>query len=223
MAQFKTLASELDARLLRMRLALSLFDGVTGASELAGITTVRLAGLPLKPLQKSPDATFVFFQAPAGNQTVEVRSDEDTPYYLDADIDVVLPAAADSWLAFPDSALADPDLPLDDPAQPLAYRQQRAAATLLPSTAYPFPEGATLVRGTVRANNAPLAGASVGRVGADPPYVTGAAGEFVLFVPQVSGTSATIDVQAEHPLHPMQAAAVVMRRGMTTVVDFVMP
>lgn len=222
MARFLTLDRDLDERVLRLRFALTLFDGFTRASQLAGKASVRLAGLPLAPFQKTPDATFVFFEAPGGNHTVEVRSDEDTPYYVDADINIALPAAADAWRMFPDSALADQDLPLDDPAQPAAYRSQRAAATLQPSVAYPFPEGATLVRGTVTANGAPLVGATVVRVGAAPEYVTGPSGEYVLFVPRVAGVSQDITVEADHALFPVQARTVLVRRGMTTLENFVL-
>lgn len=219
MARFKTTSH--DRRELRLGFALMLFDRFSQANRLVGNTTVRFATKPsvrpFVPLQKVPEGMFLFFEPlPPGAYTIEVRSEIDnTPYYLPADIPIGLPMPNALWPVFPDLSLADLSKPLDDPAQPAAYRAQRSAVTLQPSTAYPFPAGATLVRGTVFADTVPLAAAVVRRVGDDMAYTTGADGEFVLFFPRINGMAETITLRASHPLHVDVDHAVQVRRGLT--------
>jgi len=219
MAQFKTISH--DMRELRLGFALMLFDRFSRINRLVGNTTVRFANKPsvkpFLPFQKVPEAMFLFFEPlPPGAYTLEVRSEVDNiPYYLPADIPIVLPMPNSRWPAFPDLSLADASKPLDDPAQPAAYRTQRSAVTLQPSTAYPFPVGATLVRGTVLVDTVPLAAAMVRRVGDDMAYTTGADGEFVLFFPHVHGMVETITLRASHPLHVDRDRAIQVRRGLT--------
>jgi hypothetical protein len=227
MVKFKT--TSLDTRELRLSLALTLFDGFSRTSRLVGHTTVRFADKPLVrpflPFQKAPEAIFLFFEPlPPGAYTVEIRSEEDDPpYYLPADVSVVLPMPNPLWPAFPDVSLADQNKPLDDPTQPAAYRAQRAAVTLQPSTAYPFPVGATLVRGRVIADAMPLAAAMVRRGGDDMAYTTGEDGEFVLFFPGINGMAETVTLRASHPLHVDVDHTVQIRRGMTvaTIISMV--
>jgi hypothetical protein len=126
------------------------------------------------------------------------------------------------WPAFPDITLADQDKLLDDPAQPAAYRAQRQAATLQPSTAYPFPIGATLVRGIVLADGVPLAGATVRHSGAEQMYQTGSDGEFVLFFENVSGVAERITLLATHSPHPRRTQKIEVHRGMTVATNIVM-
>jgi hypothetical protein len=184
--------------------------------------------------QKTPDATFLFFGLLPGAYAVEVRSnnassDKTPPYYLPADFSVnvtdlpiIVAAPEPIWPAFPDIKLADETKPLDDPTQPQVYRVQRRAATLQPTTAYPFPAGSTLVRGTVFANGVPLAGAKVQRVGDDLSYPTGDDGGFVLFLTQISGIGETIILQATHALHPPVQQQTKVHRGMTVATNIVM-
>jgi hypothetical protein len=181
-------------------------------------TTVRLAGRPLVPLQKDASA-FVFFVdlAPAP-YIVEARS----PYYVPRDITVQVPFPSANWPAFPDVTLADEDLPLGSPAQPAAYRVQRGAVTLEPSTRYPFPSDATLVRGTVRSGGAPLPGATVRRIGDPAAYVTDTTGEYVLFFDDVPGVGAAMTIQATHPLHVPVNTIVQALRGTTVLRDISM-
>lgn len=226
MAKFKT--TSLDIRELRLSLALMLFDRFTRINRLVGNGTVRFADKPLVkpfiPFQKAPEAMFLFFEPlPPGAYTLEVRSDEDnSPYYLPADIPIVLPMPNPLWPAFPDLSLADLNKPLDDPTQPAAYRAQRVAVTLQPSTAYPFPVGTTLVRGRVIADAIPLAAALVQRVGDDMAYTTGDDGEFVLFFPQINGIAETITLRASHPLHVDVDHTIQVRRGMTVATTIMM-
>jgi hypothetical protein len=126
------------------------------------------------------------------------------------------------WPAFPDINLADSTKPLDDPTQNPAYRAQRLAATLQPSTSYPFPAGSTLVRGTVFANGAPLAGATVQCVAEKQQYLTDEGGEFVLFFTQISGVGETITLQATHALHPTVQQNTDVHRGMTVATNIVL-
>jgi hypothetical protein len=149
-------------------LVLLLFDGVTGSGVLAGDVVVKIG--PTKPLFRNPPATFVFGNLPEDNYVVNVQSKADEPYYLPANIPIALPfpRPADTlweqppvWPAYPDLQLSDPSKALGDPAQTAAYLGQRALATLFPTTCYPFPASATLVRGSVTAKGSPLAGALV--------------------------------------------------------------
>jgi hypothetical protein len=240
---------EPDVAELQLSLALLLYDGFTGGQELIGDISVSLSSAtvasPLSspllfqhrsetPFRKAPQATFLFFGLLTGDYMAQVRSNVDLPgqtppYYLPVDISLIvtnLPATVPLqnpvWPAFPDINLADSTKPLDDPTQNPAYRAQRLAATLLPSTAYPFPTGATLVRGTVLASGKPLAGATVQRVADDLQYLTGADGEFVLFFKQISGLGETITLQATHALHPTVRQNTDVHRGMTVATNIIM-
>ena len=224
-------------------LALLLFDGFTGRNRLVGLyenesaeredqrladlgdadrlaqhTTVRMAGRSVVPFRKAPDATWVLFGLTPGNYTMAIRS----PYYGPRDITVAVPAPDPKWPAFPDVSQANEGLPLDSPAQPAAYRAQRAQVTLQPSARYPFPGGATLVRGTVRSANQPLANARVRRAGQTGEYVTEASGEYVLFIPDLVGPSQNVTIEALHPSHPTVSTGVTCVRGMTVQLDFAM-
>lgn len=212
--------------------ALLAWDRFTGANTLAGETRVSLANHPLRApfisYQKLPEATFLFFNLQPGNYTVAVQSNQDAglnkapAFYLPKEIPVSLPLLSPLWPAFPEVSLADPSLPLDDPNQPAAYRAQRLAAALQPSTAYPFPADATLVRGTVMASNQPLAGASVRRVSDDLVYLTADDGEFVLFFKNLSGIGEAITLRASHDDYPDIDHNIEARRGMTVVANITM-
>jgi hypothetical protein len=224
-----------DTRELQLSFALMLYDGFTGAQRLPGSIAVSLAAKPrLVPVQKVPEATFLFFGLAPGPYTVQVRSNDGSPgrapqYYLPANVPITVsnpselpPERRPIWPAFPDIHLADRGKPLDDPAQPPAYRAQRRAATLQPAVAYPFPAGATLVRGHVLAKGRPVRGAIVQRVGDDLQYPTGENGEFVLFLKNLNGVGETITLQATHALHPTVKQAVGVQRGMTVSTAVVM-
>jgi hypothetical protein len=170
------------------------------------------------PFQKDASAFVFFVDLTPGSYVVEARS----PYYVPRDITVQVPLPSAGWPAFPDVTVANEDLPLGSAAQPAAYRAQRAAATLEPSTRYPFPSDATLVRGTVTSGNVPLAGATVRRAGDPMAYVTDAAGDYVLFFDDVPGVGAAITIQASHPLHAAVNAIVQALRGTTVLLDISM-
>jgi hypothetical protein len=117
------------------------------------------------------------------------------------------------WQTYPDPSLADKSKPLDDPNQPQAYRTQRALATLVPTTHYPFPPTATLVRGTVLAGTVPLAGASVIRIGDPSGTASDANGEFVLFFDDVSGMGQAATFRASSPGRADVSVAISLQRG----------
>jgi len=244
---------EPDVNELQLSLALTLYDGFTGAHELIGDIAVSIFNEMLaSPIQapgsppltgqsarqwifrKTPDAIFLFFGLAPGAYTFEVRSnsasrDKKPSYYLPTDVSfdvndlpAVVAAQKPVWPAFPDINLADQTKPLDDPTQPETYRVQRQAATLQPTTAYPFPADATLVRGTVFANGVPLAGTKVQRIGEDLSYLTVGDGAFVLFLTEISGTGTIITLQATHALHPPVQQKIKVHRGMTVATNIVM-
>jgi hypothetical protein len=149
-------------------LVLSLWDGFTGANVLAGDVVVRIESV--KPDFQNGAGGFVFGNLPDGSYSVSVQSVPDEPYYAPARISVALPLPRPAdilwdqlpvWPGYPDIVLADPDKMLKDPEQTPAYLGQRALATLSPTTAYPFPAGTTLARGTVTAGGVSLSGALV--------------------------------------------------------------
>jgi hypothetical protein len=232
MPEFNTV--ERDTRRLQLGFGLLLLDGFNEGPELLGEIAVTLANAPeLKPFQKKAEAAFFFFELPSGNYTVQVRSNpkRERPYYLPIDLPFAVPMAHPAWPVFPDAVLADPALPLDHPDQFAPYRNQRRLATLQPTTRYPFPAGAALVRGTVYANGVELPGATVSatlQFQTNPPrfevrsYLTEADGGFVLFFRQVGGTGSDITLSATHPNHPNQNLPIKVRRGMTVATDIIM-
>src|SRR5271165_5577456 len=155
MSLLKTLVP--DFRELKLSLVLLFWDGYTGGNVLAGDVIVQIGGR--KPLfQKAPVATFVFADLANDSYVVNVQSAANEPYYSPVNIPITLPfprpedtlwAQPPIWPGYPDIALSDPDKMLDDPGQTAAYLGQRAFTTLWPTTNYPFPAGATLLRGTI--------------------------------------------------------------------------
>jgi hypothetical protein len=233
MPEFNTV--ERDTRELHLGLGLMLLDAFSEGPELVGEIAVTLANAPeRKPFEKRAEAAFFFFELAAGNYTVQVRSNpkRERPYYLPLDLPLAVPMVHPTWPAFPDAILADAALPLDHPDQFAPYRNQRRLATLQPTTRYPFPAGAALIRGTVYANNAKLAGVTVSanlQFQTIPPrfesrsYLTEADGGFVLFFRQVGGTGSDITLSATHPNHPAQnVPPIKLERGMTVVKDIIM-
>lgn len=213
-----------ETRELGLSAAIMLYDRFTDANRLVDDVEVRLASqLALQPFQQSPAATFLFFDLVPGAYVVQVREPRRArPFYRAVDIPIAVPLPHSLWPAFPDALLADPTKPLDDPAQAPAYRTQRAAATLSPTPAYPFPAGTTLIRGTARTAGGPLAGAHVRILGDALEYVTEPDGEFVLFR-RSSPATATVTVRATHAQHPDTDQPVVLRRGMTAATTIQMP
>lgn len=211
-----------ETRALQLSLAVVLFDAFTGRSELRGEVEVRLAGGEQTPFERPSDATFLFFELAPGAYTVTVRSAGASPFYRSVDLSLNLPMPNPLWPAFPDVTLADPNKMLADPTQTPAYRAQRAAATLWPDVAYPFPAGATLVRGRVMASGSPLADATVTRLGGAEQFMTGSEGELVLFFPRIQGTGETVTLRASHALHPDLDLVIELERGRTVATTFVM-
>jgi hypothetical protein len=165
----------------------------------------------------------VFPDLGPGAWSISVRPSPATPYYVPMTISVTLPLADPLWQAYPDLSLADRSKPLDDPSQPAAYKAQRALATLRPTPSYPFPPGATLVRGTVLASGKPLAGATVLRLGDASGTLSDADGEFVLFFDDVDGLgqAATIRATAPQQVAPVDVS-VTLVRGTTVSIQMVM-
>lgn len=203
-------------------LVLRLFDAFTKSDRLAGPVTAIVAGKE-DGATSGEKATFVFRKLAAGPHTIDVASVADVPYYRAVSIPVTLPMTTPLWPAFPDRALANPARKLDDPLQTPAYRGQRALAGLRPATSYPFPFDATLIRGTVRAGGNPLSDATVFRLGgSEIPYVTGADGEFVLFIESPPHDTQTVTVRATHAGKPDVDVSVDVRRAMTVATNFAM-
>ncbi len=202
--------------------ALQLYDGFTGRQRLEGEVTISIAG-QRAPLEKTDSSTCVFIDIVPGAYSIAVRPSDRTPYYLPVTVPVSLPMPDPRWQAYPDLSLADRSKPLDDPGQPAAYKAQRALATLVPTPHYPFPDGATLLRGTVLAGGTPLAGATVLRVGDDTGTISDANGEFVLFFDDVGGLGKAATIRAGHGLQVGSVdVPVTLQRGTTVSIQMVL-
>ena len=197
-----------------LQFALLMRDGFVDSDQLQGVVSVT-SGI-IAGQQKDSSGTFLFYALKPGPQALAVSSGQYTPYYRPTTINVTIPMPAPLWPAFPDMTLADPTLPLGDPGQTAAYKAQRQAATLLPTNSYPFPAGATLIRGTVLHAGQPVSGAIVQQAGGtDPAYITGADGQFVLFLSNPPGLPQQVTVNATAPPLPDGTAAVTVIRGLT--------
>jgi hypothetical protein len=212
---FPTLQSESTE--VKLQFALLLRDGLTNTGQLLGNVTVSSGTIVGR--QKGYSGAFLFFDLKPGTQPLAVSSGPYTPYYLPTTIPVTVPMPSALWPAFPDVTLADPTLPLGDPGQTAAYKAQRQAATLLPTTSYPFPAGTTLIRGAVLHAGQPLAAATVQQAsGSDPVYMTGADGQFVLFLANPPGLPTQVTVNATHAGLAAGTADVTVIRGLTVSV-----
>src|ERR1051325_161202 len=243
MAQLKTLNPDVSQQ--KLVFALMLLDRFTETNEPAGKLSVRIANQPFDPpfvpAQQPGQASFFFYDLPAAAYTLQVRSNregrvDDTqvdeppyylsepPYYLAVDIPIVIPPANNQWPAFPNLLLADQTKPLNHPPRPAAFRDQLSRATLQPTTAYPFPSGAALVRGSVLAGSNPLANARVRRIDVNDglEYRTGPDGFYVLFFKTVKGNDEQIQLRASQSFYPDKDQAVTIRRGMTVTQNIVM-
>jgi hypothetical protein len=116
-----------------------------------GQVNVSLKDRTEKPI-KNPSSYYLFLELPDDTYTVQVRSD----YYFDMDSETINPAEL-------------------DPKNPIVN------ITLKPNPSYPFPPGATLIRGMVydTAGEA-VSGAQVRIQGRDIENKTTEKGEFVL-------------------------------------------
>jgi hypothetical protein len=180
-----------------LQFALLLRDGFADSGVLLG--EVSVVSGTIEGERKYPSGAFVFSGLHTGAQTLKVSSSDATPYYMAKDVTVQIPPAAPLWPAFPDITVADPNLPLGDPGQTAVFKAQRQAATLLPAAAYPFPEGTTLIRGTVRHGGQLLPDATVVLVGSnDPAYITADDGQFVLFWKDAPGSAKAVTIKASH-------------------------
>ena len=216
-----------EARLnFSVQFAVLLRDGFADSDELLGKVEVQSANVVA--YRKGTSGLFWFQNVtPGPNQSLSVNSKELPPYYLPTTIDHLVipnppppaPAPRNPWPVFPDISLADANLPLGDPSQPAQYKQQRVEATLLPTTAYPFPEGTTLIRGTVTHAGQALAGASVALTGSqDPAYVTDADGQFVLYWQDAPGIPKVFQVHVTAPNLQPKDQPVTVIRGLTVAI-----
>jgi len=204
---------QVDSTVVKLQFALLLRDGFANSDQLQGDVTAVSGTIAGE--QKDSSGTFLFYDLKSVAQTIAVSSGTDTPYYLPAKIAVNLPMLPVLWPAFPDVTLANPALLLSDPGQTPAYITQRRAATLLPTTQYPFPAGSTLIRGTVLHGGLPLAGASVQQAGGtDPAYITGADGQFVLYLSSPPAIPQSVTVNATQGALAGSAQVTVIR-GLT--------
>jgi hypothetical protein len=209
---------------IALQFALLLRDGFADSDELQGDVVVTAGAIQGK--QKYATGAFLFYHLKPGMQSLSVSSGSATPYYLPTDMAVTIPAPPAPppvptllWPAFPDIRLADPDLPLGDPGQKPAYTAQRQTATLLPTTAYPFPAGTTLIRGWVTHAGGELGNATVRQVGSkDPSYTTRDDGQFVLYWKDAPGIPQKVTINARHANMADANVDVTVLRGLTVSV-----
>lgn len=215
------LSSSAESRKIVLSFALLLRDGFADSDQLLGDVSVSADGVAGQ--RKGMSGVFLFFGLSAGQHTFAIGGEPSTPYYTPTQILATQPMPDPLWPAYPDIKLADPTLPLGDPGQTAAFVKQRQAATLLPSTSYPFPADATLIRGTVTRGGKPLADATV--QSAQPqcfPYTTSADGQFVLFLTGLSGAPKPVDLSAKRAGMSDGKASVTPLPGSTAVVTIEM-
>ncbi len=218
-----------DEHQVTLSVALLLSDQLTKRRELVGSVSVTLEGkpsiAPYRPYKKDQDGTFCFVGLPNGGYVVQVRSENLHPVYQPVDITLSVPQddvrVDPKWPAYPNLALANQTLPLDDPGQPVLYRNQRNLSMLRPSIYYPFPEGATLIRGTVLAYGDPVDNATVSHTEGDSVYVTTEDGQYVLFMRRIVGLKASVEVRTTMT-GLASSVMMIARRGETVTQDIVM-
>lgn len=242
-------APTIDSRLLQVSFAAMLRDGFTGAGEFAGSLTAQLEQRTTGPAPefrtvRSPatrsGATFVFTGLRPGDYRVTISSNTDPrdhlpPYYNEIQLEFTVPDL-------------DPDefeRQLSDPEFRKTLHNE-VPADLVPTVDYPFPPGATLIRGRVAKDDGSPGGLPLADVlmtgrstapdpgGSAPENVRGrtnAQGQYVLAFRRVSGRVSidadhtelnpgqTATVTAHHPAHPLPVETTI-RRGMTTTVNF---
>ena len=200
--------------LVTLQLALLLRDGFAGSDDLLGDVAVSCGAI--EGQRKNSSGVFLFFNLKPGALLFEISCASSTPYYLATQIPINVPMPSPVWPAFPDRTIADPTLPLGDPGQTAAYKAQLQQATLLPSVAYPFPGGSTLIRGTVTHGGQPLSAATVQQVGGTgTAYTTGADGQFVLFITNPPTLPQQVTVSVTHADLADGNASVTVLRGLT--------
>jgi hypothetical protein len=124
-----------------------------GAAQLGVVSVFAATGSRRFQARGNPSGYFVFNELPSGNYVVQVRPQ----LFLDEDRPVTLP--------------------LVDPQGPVLKVQ------LKPKWFFPFVEGATLIRGSVRGPEGPVPGAVVKLRGSTLESRTGEDGRFVLCFP----------------------------------------
>lgn len=140
-------------------MAVSLIDKYTGDKPF-GAVSVSLKGEAYKPV-KNPSGYYVFLNIPVKTYIVQVRSD----YYLDNDFTAILtpPKPGDTFTDILQEITRE--IPLD------------------PTPAYPFPNGATLIRGIVKnLADTPVPNASVTLVERALSTFTNKNGEYVFYL-----------------------------------------
>lgn len=139
----------------RLSLAVLLMDEYTEKPPI-GLLKVSIKELNKKPV-KNRSKYYLFCDIPGGYYTIFVESE----YYFPVEKPVKVP---------------DPPLPGQE------YEPVIKDIKLEPKPSYPFPAGATLIRGMViDMNNMPVSGANIEVTGKEVNSVTTEKGEFVLF------------------------------------------
>ncbi|HWA72756.1 MAG TPA: hypothetical protein VG937_10490 [Polyangiaceae bacterium] len=200
-----------------LTLAVMLRDAFTGRPSLRGPVNVRVAGVE-EGWSKPLESTYLFFRLPAGPHSIEVESRSEPPLYQPVSFSVSLPATDPAWRAYPDRTLADPAKSFDDATQLPLFRSQFLNTCLLPTAAYEFPAGTSLIRGTVRNALGPLDGVSV-RVTGETRYVTTATGEYVVFL---KSFLPSLNLEFSRGGYATQNVAVSVQAQSTTVINVVM-
>lgn len=168
-------------RFSNLSLAIQLYDRSALNLTPSGRIGVSLRNIARQPI-KNPSGNFVYLDLDEGNYTVSI----DSPYYLKKEFDVAIPL----FTSPPESEI---NLGNDVWLKPMGSAVI-ATVDLMPDVNYPFPSGATLVRGEVVKTEdgtrkpIPEAIVRVTDLQASPPEDTGLEfqanqkGQFILFM-----------------------------------------
>lgn len=168
---------EVSSVSMDLSLAVRLTDGVVGGRP-SGMQTVRIEESDEEPIQNA-SGYYLFFDLPATSLTLTV---DGGTQYQDVSTSVDL----------------DPTGGARDPGEP-------KEVTLEPTTAYEFPPGLTRVRGTVRDDSGPVAGATVLVTDHTRSVETSADGEFVYYFDSVTQADVVRhDPNPKDPANPVE-------------------
>lgn len=174
---------------------------------------------------------------PVGDPQLTARDVETDP--------VVNPSGYHLFLDLPDEPLTllvdggDRYLDVERTVDPTDHDPPAIDLELMPSTAYRFPAGATLLRGVVREDGTgdPIPDATVSLLGTDRETVTDAAGRFVLFITGITADDigltdddeevVQIDgddpvLEATHPEHEAATASKPVVEGSTVKYEIIL-
>lgn len=109
------------------------------------------------------------------------------------------------------------DITVTDPLRPIVEFEME------PNASYPFPEGATLLKGTVTTDSgAPIPGATIGIMDSPRSMITDERGRFVFYFKDVAGDEESGSINIAKTGYMAQTATYRIEEGTTKVVSIIL-